>query len=69
MIVYFQIYTFGPTFRAENSNTSRHLAEFWVSVPFISFHPFVHPADMCMCAHVSLEVILGSVFSVVKVTA
>lgn len=25
-----QIYTFGPTFRAENSNTSRHLAEFWV---------------------------------------
>ncbi|KAJ4916457.1 Asparagine-tRNA ligase protein [Raphanus sativus] len=26
-----EIYTFGPTFRAENSNTSRHLAEFWVS--------------------------------------
>jgi aspartyl/asparaginyl-tRNA synthetase len=26
----FQIYTFGPTFRAENSNTARHLAEFWV---------------------------------------
>jgi asparaginyl-tRNA synthetase len=25
-----QIYTFGPTFRAENSNTSRHLAEFWM---------------------------------------
>lgn len=25
-----QIYTFGPTFRAENSNTTRHLAEFWV---------------------------------------
>lgn len=30
MIFSLQIYTFGPTFRAENSNTSRHLAEFWV---------------------------------------
>jgi asparaginyl-tRNA synthetase len=28
-----QIYTFGPTFRAENSNTSRHLAEFWMIEP------------------------------------
>lgn len=31
------IYTFGPTFRAENSNTSRHLAEFWMIEPEVSF--------------------------------
>ena len=30
-----QVYTFGPTFRAENSNTSRHLAEFWMIEPEI----------------------------------
>ena len=32
-----QIYTFGPTFRAENSNTSRHLAEFWMIEPEVAF--------------------------------
>jgi asparaginyl-tRNA synthetase len=32
-----KVYTFGPTFRAENSNTSRHLAEFWMIEPEISF--------------------------------
>jgi asparaginyl-tRNA synthetase len=32
-----KIYTFGPTFRAENSNTSRHLAEFWMMEPEIAF--------------------------------
>ena len=32
-----QIYTFGPTFRAENSNTPRHLAEFWMIEPEVSF--------------------------------
>ncbi|MEG1934749.1 MAG: asparagine--tRNA ligase, partial [Rikenellaceae bacterium] len=33
-----QIYTFGPTFRAENSNTPRHLAEFWMIEPEIAFY-------------------------------
>ena len=32
-----KIYTFGPTFRAENSNTSRHLAEFWMIEPEVAF--------------------------------
>jgi asparaginyl-tRNA synthetase len=32
-----QVYTFGPTFRAENSNTSRHLAEFWMIEPEVAF--------------------------------
>jgi len=32
-----EVYTFGPTFRAENSNTSRHLAEFWMIEPEIAF--------------------------------
>lgn len=33
-----EIYTFGPTFRAENSNTARHLAEFWMIEPEMAFH-------------------------------
>jgi asparaginyl-tRNA synthetase len=33
-----EIYTFGPTFRAENSNTSRHLAEFWMIEPEMAFY-------------------------------
>ena len=33
-----QIYTFGPTFRAENSNTPRHLSEFWMSEPEMAFY-------------------------------
>ncbi len=33
-----QVYTFGPTFRAENSNTSRHLSEFWMVEPEVAFN-------------------------------
>jgi asparaginyl-tRNA synthetase len=33
-----RVYTFGPTFRAENSHTSRHLAEFWMVEPEVAFH-------------------------------
>src|SRR4029077_18480462 len=32
-----KVYTFGPTFRAENSNTSRHLAEFWMVEPEMAY--------------------------------
>ncbi|MFZ9045033.1 MAG: asparagine--tRNA ligase [Cyclobacteriaceae bacterium] len=36
-----EIYTFGPTFRAENSNTTRHLAEFWMIEPEMAFYDIV----------------------------
>jgi asparaginyl-tRNA synthetase len=36
-----QVYTFGPTFRAENSNTSRHLAEFWMIEPEVAFNDLI----------------------------
>ena len=35
--IYGRVYTFGPTFRAENSNTTRHLAEFWMCEPEMAF--------------------------------
>ena len=41
------VYTFGPTFRAENSHTSRHLSEFWMIEPEIAF------ADLCSVSHLA----------------
>ncbi|MFN3969170.1 asparagine--tRNA ligase [Flavobacterium sp.] len=41
-----QIYTFGPTFRAENSNTSRHLAEFWMIEPEVAFNDLTDNMDL-----------------------
>src|SRR5690606_13970996 len=41
-----QIYTFGPTFRAENSNTSRHLAEFWMIEPEMALTDLVGDMDL-----------------------
>jgi len=41
-----RVYTFGPTFRAENSNTSRHLAEFWMIEPEIAFAGLKENADL-----------------------
>ncbi len=53
-----KVYTFGPTFRAENSNTARHLAEFWMVEPEISF------CDLTMLANVA-EAFLKSICAAV----
>jgi asparaginyl-tRNA synthetase len=50
-----KVYTFGPTFRAENSNTSRHLSEFWMIEPEIAFADLSANADLA-------EGLLKSVF-------
>lgn len=41
-----EVYTFGPTFRAENSNTSRHLAEFWMIEPEVAFNELNENMDL-----------------------
>jgi asparaginyl-tRNA synthetase len=53
-----KVYTFGPTFRAENSNTSRHLAEFWMIEPEIAF---ANLADDALLAERLLKYILRAV--------
>ncbi len=54
------VYTFGPTFRAENSNTSRHLAEFWMVEPEMAFADL---NDDCACAEAYLKSVLGVVLN------
>jgi asparaginyl-tRNA synthetase len=53
-----KVYTFGPTFRAENSNTSRHLAEFWMIEPEIAFADL---SDDATLAEALLKYVLGAV--------
>lgn len=53
-----RVYTFGPTFRAENSNTSRHLSEFWMIEPEIAFADLGADADLA-------EAYLKSIFAAV----
>ena len=55
-----KVYTFGPTFRAENSNTSRHLAEFWMIEPEIAF---ANLADNAALAEALLKHIFKAVLS------
>ena len=54
------VYTFGPTFRAENSNTSRHLAEFWMIEPEMAFADLNDDADL---AEKLLKSVIATVMS------
>ncbi|WP_017445294.1 asparagine--tRNA ligase [Gayadomonas joobiniege] len=53
-----KVYTFGPTFRAENSNTSRHLAEFWMVEPEIAFADL---SQVASCAEAMLKYVFKAV--------
>jgi len=53
-----RVYTFGPTFRAENSNTSRHLAEFWMVEPEMAFCDLDEDIDL---AEAFLKFVIGNI--------
>jgi asparaginyl-tRNA synthetase len=55
-----RIYTFGPTFRAENSNTSRHLAEFWMIEPEMAFYDL---EDNMHLAQTFVQSVIGDVLA------
>ena len=55
-----QVYTFGPTFRAENSNTSRHLSEFWMVEPEAAFYDIDDNQDL---AEAYLKALIEAVFT------
>ena len=57
------VYTFGPTFRAENSNTSRHLAEFWMVEPEMAFYNLKDNMDL---AEEFIKFILGYILEKCK---
>jgi asparaginyl-tRNA synthetase len=54
-----QVYTFGPTFRAENSNTSRHLSEFWMVEPEAAFYDINDNMDL---AEAYLKALIEAIF-------
>ncbi len=57
-----KVYTFGPTFRAENSNTTRHLAEFWMIEPAAAFMDLKGDMDLAegLCKHLIARVLNNS---------